>query len=287
MSLFFRTRVNARALIGVALAGAGLFVVVGGVYCLTGQAHASVGPLRPESASQVTAPSATTGAVSVRAPAAPPTPIQVAPAALPAPVRSVTVATSLGDLDCLAAAVYYEARGESLAGQAAVAQVVLNRAKGPRFPKTVCGVVYQGAGGRACQFSFVCNGAMRRPREIVAWARSKDVAARALGGYVMAQIGQATCFHAARLGGGGGRVVKLGGHVFYAGVGRASAFGANRPVLLALAAPAGQNQPRLTFAMGVLTEVSGGGGGGRGAGSAPTPAATIAPSEASASLAAF
>ncbi len=121
-------------------------------------------------------------------------------------------------LDCLAAAVYYEARGESPAGQAAVAQVVLNRARKAGFPKSVCGVIYQGAGGPGCQFSFVCGGAMARPREPSAWARARGVAARALSGYVMSAVGEATSFHAARLGSGPDRhmtrVAQVGGHVF-------------------------------------------------------------------------
>jgi spore germination cell wall hydrolase CwlJ-like protein len=122
------------------------------------------------------------------------------------------------DVDCLAAAVYYEARGESAAGQAAVAQVVLNRAHKAGFPKSVCGVIYQGAHARGCQFSFVCSGVMTRPREPAAWARAKKVAARALDGYVMSEIGEATSFHAARLGTGPdahlARVARVGAHVF-------------------------------------------------------------------------
>ena len=68
------------------------------------------------------------------------------------------------DLQCLTEAVYWEARGEGAAGMAAVAQVVLNRVRHPAFPKTICAVVFQGAGlGRAdCQFSFVCDGSMRQ-----------------------------------------------------------------------------------------------------------------------------
>ena len=122
------------------------------------------------------------------------------------------------DVDCLAAAVYYEARGESAAGQAAVAQVVLNRARKAGFPKSVCGVIYQGAHGHGCQFSFVCSGAMARPREVAAWSRARIVAARALDGYVMTEVGEATCFHAARLGSGPdghmSRVARVGAHVF-------------------------------------------------------------------------
>jgi spore germination cell wall hydrolase CwlJ-like protein len=117
-------------------------------------------------------------------------------------------------LDCLAAAVYYEARGESAAGRAAVAQVVLNRTGRAGFPKTVCAVVYQGARAGDCQFSFVCNGAMNGPRERLAWLDARRIAARALEGYVMADVGKAVSFHVAgtHLPPGG---VRLGAHVFF------------------------------------------------------------------------
>jgi spore germination cell wall hydrolase CwlJ-like protein len=142
-------------------------------------------------------------------------PAPAAPRQIVAAVRPS--APSPRDRDCLAAAVYYEARGESAAGQAAVAQVVLNRMSRPTYPKSVCGVVYQGLASGECQFSFACNGAMHGRREPLAWVKAREVATRALAGYVMAAIGKATCFHAthmaqvARADGG----VRLGGHVFY------------------------------------------------------------------------
>jgi len=106
------------------------------------------------------------------------------------------------DLECLTQAVYYEARGETPAGQAAVAQVVLNRARHPAFPKSVCAVVFQGAyRGGVCQFSFACDGSMRRRREPGAWARAQKVAARALSGSVMSQVGLHVFY---RFGGRGG-----------------------------------------------------------------------------------
>jgi spore germination cell wall hydrolase CwlJ-like protein len=138
----------------------------------------------------------------------------------PAPARAAAAPILTRAVDCLAAAVYYEARGEPLAGQAAVAQVVLNRTRGSGFPKSVCGVIYQGAGAGHCQFSFVCGAVMARPREPSAWARAHAVALRALSGYVMSAVGGATAFHAARLGPGPdgrmARVVRLGAHVFLA-----------------------------------------------------------------------
>ena len=149
-------------------------------------------------------------------------------ASLPAPVhpaRPFHFATggaldSARDLDCLTEAVYYEARGETVAGQAAVAQVVLNRVRHPSFPKTVCGVVFQGAhadGG--CQFSFACDGSTRQPREPAAWRQAEKIAARALEGFVMPSVGSATHFHVAGLDPGWGprllRVAQIGLHVFY------------------------------------------------------------------------
>ena len=124
------------------------------------------------------------------------------------------------DLDCLTDAVYYEARGETAAGQAAVAQVVLNRVRHPAFPKSVCGVVFQGARtGDTCQFSFACDGSMRRPREAGAWSRAQEVAAHALAGFVMPSVGNATHFHVAGIDPGWGprllRVAQIGLHVFY------------------------------------------------------------------------
>ena len=127
---------------------------------------------------------------------------------------------SARDLDCLADAVYYEARGETPAGQAAVAQVVLNRVRHPAFPKSVCGVVFQGArDGTGCQFSFACDGSMDRGREPTAWRRSREVAAHALSGFVMPSVGNATHFHVAGIDPGWGprllRVAQIGLHVFY------------------------------------------------------------------------
>lgn len=134
------------------------------------------------------------------------------------------------DLDCLTTAVYYEARGEGQAGMQAVAQVILNRARHPAFPRSVCGVVYQGAGRRTgCQFSFVCDGSMRGRRESAAWNRARQVAGRALGGFVYAPVGNATHFHTTavnpRWSGSLVRVAQVGRHVFYRFGGRRGASG--------------------------------------------------------------
>jgi spore germination cell wall hydrolase CwlJ-like protein len=124
------------------------------------------------------------------------------------------------ELECLTQAVYFEARGEGQAGQAAVAQVVLNRVRNPAYPKTVCGVVFQGAArGEGCQFSFACDGSMRRGRELAAWTRAQQIASRALSGGVMAAVGNATHFHTLSVAPAWGpnllRVAQVGLHVFY------------------------------------------------------------------------
>jgi hypothetical protein len=98
-------------------------------------------------------------------------------------------------LQCLTAAIYYEAASEPDAGQRAVAQVVLNRAAHPAWPNTVCGVVYQGSERPGCQFSFACDGSMARRPVVAFWERARRVAADALAGYVYAPVGLATHYH--------------------------------------------------------------------------------------------
>jgi spore germination cell wall hydrolase CwlJ-like protein len=123
-------------------------------------------------------------------------------------------------LQCLTAAVYYEARSESFEGQRAVAQVVLNRVRHPAFPKSVCGVVYQGSTRRTgCQFSFTCDGSLRARREPVAWAQARRVAGAALAGSVYGPVGHATHYHASYVqpwwAASLTRAVTVGTHIFY------------------------------------------------------------------------
>ena len=99
-------------------------------------------------------------------------------------------------LDCLAAAVYYEARSESLQGQRAVAQVVLNRVRDPLYPSSVCGVVFQGSERiTGCQFSFTCDGSLAISPRAPMWERSRAVARAALNGYVESSVGLASHYH--------------------------------------------------------------------------------------------
>lgn len=99
---------------------------------------------------------------------------------------------------CLAEAIYFEARGESEEGQAAVAQVVLNRVSSGLYPATICGVVYQNRRHyNACQFSFACGAKSLRIDESDAWRRAVRIAGEvAHGKTYVADIGASTHFHA-------------------------------------------------------------------------------------------
>ncbi|MCC4253697.1 MAG: cell wall hydrolase [Pseudomonadota bacterium] len=98
-------------------------------------------------------------------------------------------------VDCLAAAELYEA-GDDAVGEQAVAQVVLNRVRHPAFPKTVCGVVFQGQERRTgCQFTFTCDGALARTPGAAAWSRAREIARAALAGKVYKPVGYATHYH--------------------------------------------------------------------------------------------
>ena len=124
------------------------------------------------------------------------------------------------EAECLTQAVYYEARGEPAIGQAAVAQVALNRAKAPGFPKTVCDVVFQGAGRPGCQFSFACEGATQGGAlNPAAWSAAQRVANEALGGVSISEVGPATHYHtdqvAPRWDATLSKIAKIGRHIFF------------------------------------------------------------------------
>ena len=127
----------------------------------------------------------------------------------------------LAEENCLARAVYFEARSESELGQLAVARVILNRTKDPDYPKTICGVVYQGSNQRnSCQFSFACDGLPDDVKQPAAWANSKRIAQKAMDGTKSMQImSTATNYHAdyvrPKWAGNMKRLVKIGRHIFY------------------------------------------------------------------------
>jgi spore germination cell wall hydrolase CwlJ-like protein len=121
---------------------------------------------------------------------------------------------------CLAEAIYFESRGEPLAGQIAVAEVILNRVDSRSYPRTICGVTSQGAGsGRACQFSYACDGrsdAMSSPEPR---ARSEKLAALIVAGHVDPVTDGATHFHSTAVRPGWSRqfarTAAYGHHIFY------------------------------------------------------------------------
>jgi len=121
---------------------------------------------------------------------------------------------------CLTLAVAYEAGNQARAGQEAVAEVVLNRLAHPSFPKSVCGVVWQGwRRGAGCQFTFVCDGALGRrlaDRTVVA---ARAVAQAALAGQAPRRVEGALNYHATYVqpawASALGRVAQIGAHVFY------------------------------------------------------------------------
>ena len=106
-------------------------------------------------------------------------------------------ADAAAELACLTEAVYFEARGESINGQIAVAEVILNRAESPIFPNTVCGVIKQGAERlNSCQFSYKCDGEPEYMTERKAMKRAADVAIMMMKGERRALSGYATHYHA-------------------------------------------------------------------------------------------
>jgi len=137
-------------------------------------------------------------------------------------VNRPTYQAYLRERNCLATAIYFEARGETVLGQRAVAEVVLARTRTPGRPKTICGVVYQGSNRKTgCQFSFTCDGKSDRVRNHKAWARAVRIATHVMrtGGKVDSLTKGATFYHADYVSPGwASRMVKvasIGQHVFY------------------------------------------------------------------------
>lgn len=122
---------------------------------------------------------------------------------------------------CLATAIYFEARGESVKGQRAVGEVILARTRQPGRPKTVCGVVYEGSHrSTGCQFSFTCDGIADVVRNSNAWARAKRVAALVLTSRGRKKVSRgATHYHATSVrpywASSMVKVARIGSHVFY------------------------------------------------------------------------
>jgi len=103
----------------------------------------------------------------------------------------------ISPLLCLATAIYFEARDQSLEGQAAVAQVILERRASSSYPSTICDVVRAGGEVRhRCAFSFYCDGKSDRPRDERAFFIARSLAWSALNGHIKDATGYATHYHA-------------------------------------------------------------------------------------------
>ncbi len=128
---------------------------------------------------------------------------------------------SSAEQKCLAEGIYFEARGEDVKGQAAVAQVILNRVRNPAYPGTICGVVYQNKSWRnRCQFSFACEGRTPRVASQAHYRVAEEVALAVTAGKVfIPEVGSATHYHATyvnpRWAHTMDKMKKIGLHIFY------------------------------------------------------------------------
>lgn len=142
----------------------------------------------------------------------------------PSDAALVLSGSASGEMNCLAQAVYFEARGESHAGQLAVAQVVLNRVRSARYPDTICGVVYQNEHKyNRCQFSFACDGRSETASNRRSWNDAVSVAQDAVAGerkdLIAGLSGNTLYYHATSVSprwASQMRVTKrIGRHIFY------------------------------------------------------------------------
>lgn len=128
---------------------------------------------------------------------------------------------SASEQKCLATAIYFEARGEKLRGQAAVAQVILNRVRNPTYPDTICGVVYQNDHWRnRCQFSFACDGKKDVITSRASYKMAEDVAMAVTAGKIfIPEVASSTHYYAQYVSPGWARAMnkmtKIGLHIFY------------------------------------------------------------------------
>ena len=138
-------------------------------------------------------------------------------------VNTPSYAAYLKEKNCLAQAIYFEARGESQLGQKAVAEVILSRTRERDRPKTICGVVFEGARNASgyCQFSFACDGLADKVRDRGAWGRAMRIASNTMrtGGRLNSVVGNATFYHANYVSPSWAssmiKVATIGTHVFY------------------------------------------------------------------------
>jgi hypothetical protein len=149
----------------------------------------------------------------------------VGPPAKPYVFRGLTALDRERAHYCLTSALYYEAASESDDGMLGVAQVIVNRARHPSFPNTICGVVFQGSErAGVCQFTFACDGAMARAPERRNWLRASRIASAALNGTVFPGVGLATHYHTTAIWPRWGKSLVMtnivGAHIFHRWRGR-------------------------------------------------------------------
>ncbi|RYG93038.1 cell wall hydrolase [Loktanella sp. IMCC34160] len=135
-------------------------------------------------------------------------------------LASVPAASGGDQWQCLAEALYFEARGESVRGMFAVGEVILNRVESSSFPGSVCGVVHQGTGRRyACQFTYTCDGNAETIHEPAAWVRVGKVARLLLDGAPRDLTSGATHYHTRAVSPRWARsfpqTAAIGSHLFY------------------------------------------------------------------------
>jgi spore germination cell wall hydrolase CwlJ-like protein len=139
------------------------------------------------------------------------------------PAADTVMAQLLAEHKCLSEVLYYEARGEGSTGQKAIAEVVFHRMNHGDYGHSICAVVYEGAKHPGCQFSFTCNGDMRKTKQAGAWREAEALAARILTGEVPLKnaTGGATNFHAISVSPDWAdtleRTTQIGNHIFYRG----------------------------------------------------------------------
>ena len=175
------------------------------------------------------------------------------PAGIPLAVMTAPAAGEDRALECMTLAIAYESGFEPRAGQIAVGEVILNRTRHPSYPKSVCGVVFQGSQRRTgCQFTFTCDGALRRPLSPRVMDSARQVAAEVLAGASSGLVGGATHYHASyvspywapslvRLG-------TIGQHIFYRGSGGRLPGARDSTVAEAVAPAAAPRAPSGVFA---------------------------------------
>ena len=139
----------------------------------------------------------------------------------PKPATDTVMSQLLAEHKCLSEVLYYEARGEGAGGQKAIAEVVFHRMNHGDYGHSICAVVYEGKNRPHCQFSFACNGDMKRAKQPGAWREAEALAAKIMTGQMNLKnaTGGALNFHAASVSPDWAdtmdKTTQIGNHVFY------------------------------------------------------------------------